>query len=205
MAYLSSSARAASNGAYGEGGHGSLDTHWHNMPHASVEPLPIDDPRGEFEIRWAVGWFDRVLACLTVSEARVLRDKLTAAITEFEGSTSSVTDNDVSAAVTVNDDGAVASLENEPMFCQDCGGRLSLLSNGIDYWWTHEPHSINDHEPRQNGPVLCRVCGGQIRLVTSFNDRWWVHIADTVTDDDPLTDHDAVPGLFTGRRSGEAA
>lgn len=200
MAYLSSEARAASNGEFGRGGHGYLESHWHNMPHAIVEQLPADDSRGDLEIRWAVDYFDRVVACLTVSEARRLRDNLTAAITTVEGPNSSVTDNGVDDAVTVNGDGTALTLETEPVFCYDCGGRISLVSDGINHWWTHEPHSINDHEPVQDGPALCTVCGKRIELIGSPHDHWWAHEVD------PFDEHTAVPGrVVTLRSGGEAA
>ncbi|MEC3953791.1 hypothetical protein VMT65_12195 [Nocardia sp. CDC153] len=200
MAYLSTRAAAASNGEYGRGGSGEIYTHWHNMPDATVESLPVGDSRGKIEIRWSVDSYDRVLACLTMAEAHVLRDRLTAIITEVEGPEPSVTDNEVDNTVIVNADGTVRALDDEPVFCRDCGGRISLLSNGTDFWWTHEPHSINDHEPLQFGPVYCRVCGGRISLVTTENDRWWVHYFD------PWDEHDALPGHVTvPRTSGEAA
>ncbi|MGW4246349.1 hypothetical protein [Nocardia sp. NPDC004722] len=200
MAYLSSDARAASKGLYGRGGAGITSMSWHNMPDATVEFLPAADTRGDIEIRWTVDIFEGVLADLTVSEARILRDKLATAIIEFEGPDSSVSDNEVDDTVTVNADGAVQTLESEPAFCRDCNGRISLLSNGTDYWWTHEPHSINDHEPVPEGPAHCRVCGGRIGLVTVGNYRGWEHYFE------PWAEHDAVPGLVTvSHTSGEAA
>ncbi|WP_330182736.1 hypothetical protein OHB26_03190 [Nocardia sp. NBC_01503] len=104
MAYLSTTARTASHGEYGKGGHGSLDTHWHNMPHATVETLRKSDCRGDIEIRWGAGYSEGVLADLTVEEARVLRDNLIAVITAFDGS-----DNDVADPEIVTDD------DSEPM------------------------------------------------------------------------------------------
>ncbi|MEU6587021.1 hypothetical protein [Nocardia sp. NPDC046763] len=200
MAYLSNSANATSSGEYGQGGCGEIRTHWHNMPDATIETLPVDDSRGDIQIRWSVGTFDYVLACLTMAETHVLRDRLTAIITEVEGPEPSVTDNEVDDTVTVNADGTVQALDNEPIHCRDCGGRISLLSNGTDYWWTHEPFSINDHEPVQFGPVFCRVCGGRISLVISGDDRWWVHYFA------PFDEHAPEPGLVTAPNpNGEAA
>ncbi|WP_327144371.1 hypothetical protein [Nocardia sp. NBC_01327] len=106
MAYLSTDARAASNGKNGIGGHGSLNTHWHNMPDAKVELLSESDIRGDIEIRWKIASFEGVLADLTVSEARTLRDNLTAAITEFEESNHSGIDNEVEDQDSINDDGS---------------------------------------------------------------------------------------------------
>ncbi|AYF78022.1 hypothetical protein D7D52_34110 [Nocardia yunnanensis] len=200
MAYLSSDARAASKGLYGRGGNGITSTTWHDMPDAMVRLLSADDIRGDLEIRWYVDIFEGVLADLTIDEARTLRDRLVAVITEFEGPVSAVSDNDVDDTDTVNADGTVQTLESEPAFCRECNGRISLLSNGTDYWWTHEPHSINDHEPVPEGPAHCRVCGGRIMLVATDNYRGWEHYFE------PWTEHDAVPGLVTlSHTSGEAA
>ncbi|WP_330178987.1 hypothetical protein OHB26_21020 [Nocardia sp. NBC_01503] len=103
MAYLSTTARTAINGDR-TGGRGSLDSHWHRMPDATVELLAAWDCRGDIEIRWKVNTNDGVLADLTVQEARVLRENLTAAITAFESS-----DNDVADPEIVTDD------DSEPM------------------------------------------------------------------------------------------
>ncbi|WP_405492960.1 hypothetical protein [Nocardia sp. NBC_00511] len=180
MAYLGTEANAASNGEYGRGGHGSIVTHWHNMPDATVELLAADDIRGDIEIRWYLKpEYEGMLADLSVSEARVLRDRLIAAINEFTGTTSSgVIDNEVSDAVPVNVDGTVLTPHNALVHCYRCGGRIALVFNGTDYWWTHEPHSINDHEPVQTEKIPCAVCGESVYLVDDGIEVWWAHTVD---------------------------
>lgn len=140
MAYLSTEAHAGSNGKYGRGGCGYTETHWHNMPDATVAPLPSGDTRGDLEIRWSVDTFECVLADLTVSEARALRDKLIRAINEFDG-----IDNDVEDTTTVNGDGAVFEPE-EFVFCGVCGGRIWSVSSTFDQWWIHEDEPERGHD-----------------------------------------------------------
>lgn len=77
---------------------------------------------------------------------------------------------------------------------------MSLLSNGTAFWWTHEPHSINDHEPTQDQPVSCVECGGRIELVNNKFGSSWFH------DSDPGDGHTGVPRRVTmSPRFGEVA
>ncbi|MGW4351838.1 hypothetical protein ACWELJ_07060 [Nocardia sp. NPDC004582] len=189
MAYLHSQATATSNGEYGRGGSGSIQLHWHNMPDATVELLPAEDTRGDIEIRWHLDpdW-EGALADLTLTEARTLRDKLTAAIVRFEGiPNSGVIDNEVGDAAPVNVDGTVLTPQSDLVRCRRCNGRIMLVFNGNDYWWTHEPFSINDHEPIQAQAVPCGLCGGAIELLDNGIDIWWVH------DTHPADGHQATP------------
>ncbi|MEV6098666.1 hypothetical protein [Nocardia sp. NPDC051981] len=188
MAYLHTEAKAASNGEYGRGGSGQVHLHWHNMPDATVELLTAGDTRGDIEIRWHLrpDW-EGILADLTVDEARTLRDNLTAAIDRFTGTVPGVIDNEVSDAVPVNVDGAVLTPREELVHCRRCGGRIVLVFNGIDYWWTHEPHSVNDHEPVQGQAIACARCGEEIDLIDDGVQVWWVHAIDQTPG------HDATP------------
>ncbi|UGT45154.1 hypothetical protein LTV02_17945 [Nocardia yamanashiensis] len=198
MAYLHTEAKAASNGEYGRGGSGSVRLVWHNMPDATVELLPAEDSRGDIEIRWHVRpeW-EGVLADLNVDEARILRNNLNSAITRFLSTTgSSVTDNDVDDAVTVNVDGTVLTLPGEPTFCQTCNGRIGLLHNGSEYWWTHEPYSINDHEPAV--AMVCAVCDDTIVAAENGSYRWWHRTY-------PEDDHRAVPAWAVRAAAEEVA
>lgn len=201
MAYLGTDAAARSNGEYGRGGCGEIDLRWHNMPDATVVVLPAGDIRGHIEIRWRLEpTFEGMFADLTIEEARRLRAELTTAISVFDGPAfSGVTDNEVDDAVTVNGDGTVLTLEDEPVFCRGCDGRVWLVSNGFEHFWTHEPYSINDHEPMPTGFVSCASCGGRIEWVTEGVDRWWTHEVL------PADCHDAVPGRVTARVIGEVA
>ncbi|MFD7841376.1 hypothetical protein ACFV4K_00350 [Nocardia sp. NPDC059764] len=187
MAFLSTDARAVSQGLHGRGGTGITSTSWHNMPDATVDFLSIDDIRGDIEIRWYVDTFEGVLADLTISEARTLRDKLNAAITEFEGPMISVTDNEVDDAATVIVDGTVLTLANTPFsFCGVCDGRIGLMDNGSYRWWTHEPFSINDHEPVPSPSSRCEVCGDRISWIDDAEVPHWGHTTEFAT-------HAAVP------------
>ncbi|MFD6357183.1 hypothetical protein [Nocardia tengchongensis] len=159
------------------------------MPDATVELLPAEDTRGDIESRWHLhpDW-EGALADLTVREARTLRDNLTAAIARFEGiPDAGVIDNEVSDTVAVNVDGTVLTPQSDPIHCTRCGGRIALVFSGTDYWWTHEPYSINDHEPVLTEPIPCAQCGQAIGLVDDGIEVYWVH------EFDPINGHDAVP------------
>ncbi|MEC3952883.1 hypothetical protein VMT65_07565 [Nocardia sp. CDC153] len=197
MAYLGTTAAAVSNGNYGRGGCGEIELHWHNMPDATVELLPVNDIRGVIEIRWRLQpAHEGMFADLSIGEARALRDNLAAAIERLEPSISSVIDNEVSDTVPVNVDGTARALNNELIHCRHCGGRIVLVFNGADYWWTHEPHSVNDHEPVTQG-TPCARCGGAIELLDDGIDLWWVH------NTHPADGHEAVPGWTAAVSSDE--
>ncbi|MEU6584126.1 hypothetical protein [Nocardia sp. NPDC046763] len=188
MAYLGTDAHGRSNGEYGRGGCGEIELHWHNMPDATVELLPVNDIRGAIEIRWRLQpTFEGMFADLSVAEARALRDNLAAAIASLEPTTIGVIDNEVSDAVLVNVDGTVLTPKDELVHCRRCGGRIVLVFNGTDYWWTHEPFSINDHEPVQAQAIPCGRCSGAIELLDNGIDIWWVH------DTHPVDGHEATP------------
>ncbi|NNH75866.1 hypothetical protein HLB23_39460 [Nocardia uniformis] len=141
MAYLSTDARAASHGEYGQGGCGYTETRWHNMPDATVGLLPPADSRGDIEISWSLRpSFEGVLADLTVSEARTLRDNLTRAINDFDG-----IDNAVEDTTTANGDGVVSKPE-QFVFCGVCHGRIWAVSSTFDQWWVHEAEPDYGHD-----------------------------------------------------------
>ncbi|WP_282783959.1 hypothetical protein [Nocardia sp. CC201C] len=136
MAYLSTAAHADNDD--GRGGCGYLETHWHDMPEATVTRLPEGDIRGDIEICWSVGFYDGVRADLTVSEARTLRDNLTRAINQYFG-----IDNDVENPDTLIDAGAGFEPE-EFVFCQTCYGRIWPVGTSPD-WWMHEYEDQHTH------------------------------------------------------------
>ncbi|QLY29267.1 hypothetical protein H0264_28890 [Nocardia huaxiensis] len=183
MAYLGTTAAAASLGDYGRGGSGEIELHWHNMPDATVELLAAGDIRGDIEIRWRLHpRFEGMFADLTVDEARILRDNLNRAISRFFG-----IDNAVEDIATVNGDATVFEPEKF-VFCDVCRGRIWEVHSTFGTWWTHadEPDFGHDAVPAPE-PVRCGQCGGRIELIDSPHDRWWAHF------EHPADDHDAVP------------
>ncbi|QVI24134.1 hypothetical protein KHQ06_15960 [Nocardia tengchongensis] len=200
MAYLGTSAHACADGS-GHGGRGMIEMHWHRMPDATVELLSAEDCRGDIQIRWRFDTtFEGMFANLSVGEARTLRDNLTAAIATFEPiTTAGDIDNEVDDAAPVTVDGTVLTSPEDPVHCYRCGGRIALVSNSNDYWWTHEPYSINDHEPVLAKPIPCEHCGAAIDLVDDGIEVYWVHEVD------PIDSHTAHPVPAAAPEIGEVA
>lgn len=140
MAYLSTDARVEDHDEAGRGGRGYVETHWHDMPEATVALLPTGDVRGDIEIRWRVTFYDGVRADLTVSEARTLRDNLTRVINQYFG-----IDNDVENPDTSTDAGAAGFEPEEFVFCRICHGRIWRVGTGPD-WWMHEYEDQRSHD-----------------------------------------------------------
>ncbi|MFC9995846.1 hypothetical protein [Nocardia sp. NPDC127526] len=179
MAYLHSKVETYGHDTEGVGW---LELSWFNVK-VNVETLEADDSRGDIAIRWNRAINNGVSACLRLDEAQVLHRQLANAIATFTG-----IDNDVDTPVTVNVDGIAVTPNRALSFCEECNGRIGLMHNGTERWWTHEPYSINDHEPVLATAALCAICGEWIDLLTRDGEQWWSHELYS-------SDHDAIPEI----------